>query len=109
MRFGSFGLLFLSGVPAPAGPVCAAPIVMPDSNPEPYSAYASKAIEQPWLPQRADTQLREQPLGEVLAARFGLAEGSAELFRYNVENGPSTRAQLDGVIDGGGIRLKLSW
>ena len=45
----------------------------------------------------------------MLAARFGLAEGTAELFRYRMDNSASEHAQLDGLIDGGGIRLKLSW
>jgi hypothetical protein len=109
MRSGSLILLALTAVFAVAGPASAARLVIPDSNPEPYSAYATQAIEQPWHSQQPETQLHEQPIGELLAARLGLAEGSAELFRYNLENAPSTRTQLDGVIDGGGIRLKLTW
>ena len=109
MRSGSVIVLALTAALAAGGPASAARLVIPDSNPEPYSAYATRAIEQPWNSQRPETQLHEQPIGELLAARLGLAEGSAELFRYNLENAPSTRTQLDGVIDGGGIRLKLTW
>ena len=109
MRTGSFVMIVFSAAIGAAGPACAARLVMPDNNPAPYSAYASRTIEQPWLPQQPEPQLREQPIGEILAARLGFAQGSAELFRYHLENGPSTRAQLDGVIDGGGLRLKLSW
>ncbi len=109
MRSGSIVLMALLAASAAAGPASAARLVIPDSNPEPYSAYATHAIEQPWTSQRPETQLHEQPIGEIIAARLGLAEGSAELFRYNLENAPSTRTQLDGVIDGGGIRLKLTW
>jgi hypothetical protein len=94
---------------AAAAPASAARLVIPDANPTSYSAYASQAIEQPWNSQRPEPQLHEQPLGELLATRLGFAQGSAELFRYRLDNAPSTRAQLDGVIDGGGIRLKLTW
>ena len=109
MRTGSLALIVLSVAFGVAGPASAARFVMSDNSPAPYSAYASQAIEQPWQPQRPDTELHEQPLGEVLATRLGLVEGSAELFRYRLENAPSTRTQLDGLIDGGGIKLKLSW
>ena len=90
-------------------PAMAAHFAMPQNNPTPYAAYAASAIEQPWSPQRPDTELHEQPLGELIAARLGFAKGSAELFRYRLENAPSARTQLDGMIDGGGIKLKLSW
>jgi hypothetical protein len=109
MRSSSVIVLALTAALAAGGSASAARLVIPDSNPEPYSAYSMQAIEQPWRTQQPETQLHEQPIGELLAARLGLAEGSAELFRYNLENAPSTRTQLDGVIDGGGIRLKLTW
>ena len=44
-----------------------------------------------------------------IAAKLGLVEGSAELFRYRVEDAPSNKTVLDGAIDGGGIRFRLSW
>ncbi|HEY4944476.1 MAG TPA: hypothetical protein VII56_23810 [Rhizomicrobium sp.] len=109
MRTGPLVLIALSAAFAAIGPASAARLVMPDNNPAPYAAYASKAIEQPWSPQRPEMELHEQPFGELIAARLGFAQGSAELFRYRLENAPSTRTQLDGMIDGGGIKLKLTW
>src|SRR5271154_6967966 len=107
MRTRSRVLIALSAAFAAAAPASAARFVMPpDENSPPYAAYASKAIEQPWAPQRPDLELHEQPFGELIAARLGFAEGSAELFRYRLENAPSARTQLDGLVDGGGIKLK---
>ena len=107
----ALGILAVSvgAVIALATPALADRLIIPDANPEPYSAYASQAIERPWDHQIPETQLHEQPIGELLATKLGFGEGSAELFRYRLENAPSTRTQLDGVVDGGGIRLKLSW
>ncbi len=35
--------------------------------------------------------------------------GGAELFSYHLENAPSDKTMLDGVIDGGGVKLKMTW
>ncbi len=101
--------LVVGVVVAIATPAFADRLVIPDPNPTPYSAYASQAVERPWDRQMPEAQLHEQPIGKLIAAKLGFGEGSAELFRYRMDNGPSNRAQLDGLIDGGGIRLKLSW
>jgi len=74
-----------------------------------YSAYSARAIEQPWAPQRPDVQLRELHIADLVAARLGIAQGSAELFRYRLENAPSNATVLRGQIDGAGIRLRLTW
>ncbi|HEY0300702.1 MAG TPA: hypothetical protein VGC36_05190 [Rhizomicrobium sp.] len=92
-----------------AGPACAASLRIPDEPPPHAAAYASPAIAEPWVGQRALPVIREKPIGELIATRLGLVEGSAELFRYRVENAPSESTVLNGVIDGGGIRLKLTW
>lgn len=72
-------------------------------------AYSTPAIAEPWAGQRAVPVMKERPIGELIATRLGLVEGSAELFRYRVENAPSDATMLDGVVDGGGIKLKLTW
>lgn len=92
-----------------AGPACAAQLRIPDAEPTPATAYSTPAIAEPWAGQRAVPVMKERPIGELIATRLGLVEGSAELFRYRVENAPSGTTMLDGVVDGGGIKLKLTW
>ena len=87
----------------------AASLTFPAGSNVAYSAYSAKAIEQPWAPQRPDVQLSEQHIADLVAARLGIAKGSAELFRYRLENAPSNATVLRGQIDGAGIRLKFSW
>src|ERR1700742_64364 len=105
LRRAALAVGMAAGLAAPAG---AAQLVMPSPQPESYQAYSSQAIQHPWDSQTPKAQLVEKPVGEIIAARLGFAEGSAELFRYHLENAPSSRTQLDGLVDGGGIKLKLS-
>jgi len=92
-----------------ASPACAARLVIPDDNHAFYSAYSSQPIEQPWAPQRPEPQLVERPVADLIATELGVAEGSAQLFRFRLENAPSNATVLKGQIDGAGIRLKLTW
>lgn len=91
------------------GPACAESLQMPDQRPVYVDGYSSPQIAVPWTGDRVTPVVVERPIGELIAARLGLVEGSAELFRYRVENAPSGRTFLDGVVDGGGIKLKLTW
>src|SRR5258707_9219964 len=102
-------LLALTAVLAASGPVCAAQLRMPDERPSGFDAYSSPRIAEPWVGERAVPVMQERPIGELIATRLGLVEGSAEFFSYRVENAPSQATMLDGVIDGGGITLKLTW
>ncbi len=102
----SFVLLYLTVAAAPAS---AAQLRLPLDSPARYDAYSSQQIAEPWAAQRAVPALQEKPVGELIATRLGLVEGSAELFRYRVENAPSDATTFDGVVDGGGIKLKLTW
>ena len=94
---------------AVAGQAQAAHLIMPDDKPVFRSAYNAPEIAQPWANRQTDMTISEKPIGEILATRLGFADGSAELFRFRVENAPSNKTMLDGVLDGGGIKLKLSW
>ena len=102
-------LILIGSAFAAATPLAAAALYIPDDNSAAYSAYSSKAIEQPWAPQRPEVQLTEQHLADLIATKLGVARGSAELFRYRLENAPSNATVLRGQIDGGGIKLKLTW
>lgn len=109
MRFSALVLLGLPAVLA-AGGARAAPIVMPDMKPAAnFTAYNTPSIERPWTNQTPNARIAEQPIGEIISRRLGLVDGSAELFRYQVQGAPSDKTVLDGAIDGGGIKLKLSW
>ena len=109
MRATTLFMLSLTAIAA-AGSARGAVIVMPDANPAAnFSAYHAQRIEQPWTGEQPTTRIAEQPIGEVISRRLGLVDGSAQLFRYQVQGAPSDKTVLDGAIDGGGIRLKLSW
>jgi hypothetical protein len=90
-----------------ATPACAARLILPDeANP----LYATlPPADQVWQPQRPETRLVERPIADLIATRLGLVKGSAELFRYHLVNAPTNNAMLRGQIDGGGIKLKLTW
>jgi hypothetical protein len=94
---------------AAANPACAARLNIPDDTSVAWSAYSTRQIEQPWATQRPEAQLTELHIADLIAAKLGVARGSAELFRYRLENAPSSSTILKGQIDGGGIRLKLTW
>jgi len=103
-------ILIVSAASLAAAGARAQPLVLPQDKPAPYDAYNSPRIEQPWVNQVPDSRLAEKPIGEVLRARLGMADGSAELFRYEeIDGDPSNHAVLDGAVSGGGIQLKLSW
>ena len=109
MRASALSLLGLAAIVA-AGSAQGAVLVMPDMKPAAnVSAYNSDRIEQPWTGEQPVARVAEQPIGEVISHRLGLVNGSAELFRYQVTGAPSDKTVLDGAIDGGGIKLKLSW
>ncbi|MEJ0027967.1 MAG: hypothetical protein WDN01_18225 [Rhizomicrobium sp.] len=102
-------LFALTAATVAVGPAMAARLVIPEDKPVFYNAYASPEIAQPWASRQPDTRLTERPIGELIAVKLGLADGHAELFRYHVDNAPSDKTMLDGVIDGGGVKLKLTW
>ena len=103
------GLAFLAVALAAPVPAMAAGFVIPEQPPVHFDAYDSPVIAHPWINQRPDARLEDKPVGELLATKIGLVNGSAELFRFRVEDGPSEKTMLNGAIDGGGIKLKLTW
>lgn len=88
-----------------AGGAAAEPLVV-RIRPEPAT---NEPPGQAWQPERPLPILHQQPVGQLIGARLGIVHGSAELFRFRVENAAPNHAMLDGVIDGGGIKLKLTW
>ena len=96
-------VLALTGWAQAAGFVIAdAPSARNQTYPLPQTDFSDQS-------DRGGMRLTEKPVGELIAARLGLANGRAELFRFRVENAPSDKTMLDGVFDGGGIKLKLTW
>ena len=109
MRAPFFAVVLSCSAFCAVGNAGAVSLALPSENGVAYSAYSAKAIEQPWAPQRPDVQLSEQHIADLVAARLGIAKGSAELFRYRLENAPSNATVVRGQIDGAGIRLRLTW
>ena len=107
MRVSLLAVAVLGTALTAANPACAARLVLPaDSSP----IYATlPPADRVWQPQRPETQLVEQPIADLIAARLGLVKGSAELFRYHLVDAPTNNAMLRGQIDGAGIKLKLTW
>jgi len=92
-----------------AGPAFGARLSLQDDVAMQNAAYYSQPIEEPWRPQRPETTLVERPIAEIIAAKFGIARGSVQLFRYRLEDAPSSATMFYGQIDGGGIKLRLTW
>jgi hypothetical protein len=46
---------------------------------------------------------------DVLSSELGIDAGKFELFHYSLEHAPSKGTVLEGIVDGDGIRLKMSW
>jgi hypothetical protein len=109
MRAITLCLLSLTVMAAAAGGAQAGTLVMPEFKPSQVEAYNAARVEQPWQGEQPVARVAEQPVGEIIKRRLGIVDGSAELFRYQVQGAPSDKTMLDGVIDGGGIKLKLTW
>jgi hypothetical protein len=108
MRTAFVSVLFGTAIFA-AAPARAAILSIANDFHAAYSAYVSQPIEQPWAPQRPEPQLVEHPIGDIIAMKLGIAQGRAQLFRFRLENAPSSATELRGQIDGAGIKLKLNW
>ena len=107
MRVPLYAVALLGTALVAVQPACAARLILPDAFSPAYST--SPPGDEWWQPQRPETQLVERPIAEVIAARLGFIQGSAELFRYHLANAPTNGAMLRGQIEGGGIKLKLTW
>lgn len=70
---------------------------------------SSPSAARSWALQATDPRLLEYPSTDVLSSELGVDEGKVELFHYGLEHAPSKGTVLSGVVDGGGIRLKVSW
>jgi len=92
-----------------AAPALAQRVTIADDRPALYSAYSLQTIEPPWIPRRQSPLLVGRPLADVVSTKLGIAEGRVELFRYSLENAQSNATVVDGVVNGAGIRLRLSW
>jgi hypothetical protein len=92
-----------------AGPAVAARLSIQDDVEMQNAAYNSQPIEQPWRTQRPETILVERPIADIVATRFGITTGSLQLFRYRLEDAPSSATMFYGQIDGGGIKLRFTW
>jgi len=92
-----------------AAPAFAQRVTIADDRSAHYSPYSVQIIEPPWIPQRQSPLLVERPLADVVSTKLGIAKGRVELFRYRLENAPSNATVVDGVVNGAGIRLRLSW
>ena len=109
MRTPLYLAILLVTAVAAASPACAARLNIPDDSKAAWPAYSARQIEQPWAPQRPEAQLTEMHIVDLIAAKLGVATGSAELFRYRLENAPSSSTVIRGQIDGGGVRLNMTW
>jgi len=92
-------------------PASAGHLVIPDTDDPAAIRYDMTQRDEtpPFASERPDPGLVEQPIAEVIAARLGIAQGKVELFRYHLEGAPSPMTDMRAVVDGGGLKLKISW
>jgi len=103
-----FAVLFASALAA-ATPACAQRVTIADDKPVLYQAYSSQTGAPPWLLRGTNPLRDELPLADIISTKLGIGEGKAELFHYRLEDAPSKATVLYGIVDGGGIRLKVNW
>ena len=87
----------------------AAELTITNNKPVFHIDTSPQRVQQTWVTQRLDPQLVERPIADIISTRLGIGEGKVEFFRYRLENAPSNATVLDGVVDGGGIKLKITW
>jgi len=102
------GLLFVCSV-AVATPAFARRVMIADSGPTLFQTYPTQLIAPSWAREASNPRPLEYPSIDVLSSELGIDEGKVELFHYGLENAPSKATVLSGVVDGDGIRLKVSW
>jgi len=74
-----------------------------------FQTYSAQSIAPSWALRATNPRPLEYPSTDVLSSELGIDEGKVELFHYGLENAPSKATVLSGVVDGDGIRLKVSW
>ena len=109
MRMPTLLAVLLCLVLGAAGPACAERLIIPDETAALPAALYADRFDQPWAPRHPQPTLVERPIAEVIAMKLGLVQGSAQLFRFRLENAPSKATILRGEINGGGVRLRLTW
>ena len=109
MRAPTTSIVIAFFICAAASSALGANLSVPSTDNTAYLDYARQSTNQHWVGRPSEPQLSERPIGELIATKLGVAEGSAQLFRYRLENAPSNSTILRGEIDGGGIKLRLTW
>jgi hypothetical protein len=90
-------------------PALAQGMTIVGGNPTLFQDYSSQALILPGTSPGTSARLIQYPVVDMISARLGVSEGSLELFRYRLEDAPSKATVLYGVVDGGGLRLKVCW
>jgi hypothetical protein len=92
-------------------PALADHLVIPEGDDPAAIRYDMTQRDQtePYAQQRPDAALVERPVAEIIAAKLGVAQGSLQIFRYQVENAPSSSTVMRAVVDGGGLKFKVTW
>jgi hypothetical protein len=88
-----------------ATPACARRVTIEG---RPYESPFSQTIALPSVIEKTDRPAA-YPSTDMLSSGLGIEEGKLEFFHYSLEHAPSKATVLEGVVDGDGIRLKMSW
>ena len=103
-------LLLLVATAALGARVEAQPYHVGSVTEPPWSTqYTPPLGERSFQEQQPEERVRETPVADIIATRLGLTDGTVELFRYRTDNGTADGRNFDGVVDGGGLKLKLTW
>jgi hypothetical protein len=74
----------------------------------PYESPFAQTIALPSAIEKTDRPAT-YPSTDLLSSGLGIEEGKLQFFHYSLEHAPSKATVLEGVVDGDGIRLKMSW
>lgn len=103
-----FAILILA-ILLQAAPVAAAPYTLTDA-PRVDFWRANYMPQRPAKEPSAEDLRFAPPKGsQALASRLGVVDGTAELFRYEVDKNPAAKASIDGGLGGHGVRLRMRW
>ena len=100
-----FGGVFLAVTAANA-----AQLTLPNDHNLDLSINEPHSNQQSWLPRDSNLGfLGARPLSDFLGTQLDLPNGQIQLFRFRLDNIPTTSTVPQQQIDAGGIRLKWNW
>lgn len=103
-----FAVLFLAAVLL-GPPAFAAPYTPVDKPRVDFWRSNNMPQKPPKEPTAADQRFGQAAYNKELATRLGVVDGTAEIFRYDLDKNSAAKASVDGGFGGHGVRLRMRW